>query len=178
MEGVMAITIGQTEALPESYPASGLSPEPAYAHAIWQRIESYVAHRWTPRAALFVVDGPGEWTPRLAPFFVDTTEVWSGFDEWAPVELSASPLGGFWLPASGPYQFVGVVGDEDADVPAAVLLAFQRLAEYLDAARPRPGIRSVTAGSVSVNYRDETAIAEALQRSGAADLLRPYRRAA
>jgi hypothetical protein len=173
----MAITIGQTEGAPDNYPPSGLSPEPAYATAIWQRIESYISHRFTPRAALFVVDGPGEWTPPLAPFFIDTTEVWSRAGEWESVELTASPLGGYFLPATGPYRFTATVGDDDADVPAAVLEAFRRLSAYLDAARPKPGLRSVTAGSVSVTYRDETAIAQALQNSGAADLLRPYRRA-
>lgn len=174
----MTTTLKQTEAVPESYPASGLSPEPDNAAVVWQRLESYISHRWTPRQVVWIVEGPGEWCPPLTPATIATVEVWSGADEWEDVTTNASPLGGYWLPATGPWRFTGEVGDDDADVPASVLEAFRRLSGYLDAARHRPGLRSVTAGSVSATYRDELATAQALQRSGAADLLRPYRRAA
>ena len=33
---------------------------------VWQRIESYVAYRWTPRAVTWIVEGCGEWYPPLA----------------------------------------------------------------------------------------------------------------
>jgi hypothetical protein len=175
----MAVTIKQTEAAPDSYPASGLSPEPANANVIWQRLESYIAYRWSARVVTWVVEGPGEWCPPLEPAVISTVEVWScGAEDWDDVTVNASPLGGYWLSATGPFRFVAVVGEDDAIVPETVLEAFVRLSEYLDAVKHRPGLRSASAGSVSVDYRDEMAMAQALQRSGAADLLRPFRRAA
>ncbi len=179
----MAVTLKQTEAGPASYPRSpaGLSDaaaalEPAL---IWQRLESYVAHRWTARAATWIVEGPGEWVPPLTPATIETAELWTG-EAWEAVTLSPSALGGYVLPGCGPYRFAGTVGS--GTVPAQVNEAFKRLAEYF-AATP-----SVAPGSTSeresVDGVGETAIerspswmAKALQNSGAGDLLRSYRRA-
>ena len=35
------------------------------ADMIWQRIEAYIAHRWTERDVTWIVEGPGEWHPPL-----------------------------------------------------------------------------------------------------------------
>jgi hypothetical protein len=174
----MAVTIGQTEAAPAAYPATptGLSTAAAAldANMIWQRIESYVAHRWSERDVTWIVEGCGEWFPPLAPAVIVTVEIWRA-DAWETVTLSPSPIGGYVLPG-GSYRFIGIVGDDDAEIPAAVLEAFQRLAEYMAAtAKGTPGTsrERVTAGSVTVDKsRSESWAAQAMANSGAGDLLR------
>lgn len=181
----MAVTLKQTETTPESYPAIPSSPailsdaaaalDPIF---IWQRIESYVAQRWTERVVEFLVEGPGEWIPPLAPANVTMIEIWSRAGAWEMCDLIEAPRG-FWLPATGPYRFTATVGAENA-LPANALEAFRRLAEYMAA---RSGIagasrEQVSTGSVSISKsRSASWMAEALQNSGAADLLRAYRRA-
>jgi hypothetical protein len=178
---MMATTLKQDESAPAEYPdaPSGLSDEAAAidADAIWQRIESYVAVRWTSRAVIWTVEGCGEWHPPLAPAVISTVEIWQG-DEWAAVTADPSPLGGYVLPG-GTYRFTGTVGG--GTVPAAVNEAFRRLAEYMAASkRGTPGTsrERVTAGSITVDKtRAESFAARAIANSGAGDLLRPYRRA-
>lgn len=109
----MAVTLKQIEAIPANYPAApaGLSVaaaalEPAM---IWQRIESYIAHRWTARAVIWTVEGPGDWEAPLTPAILGLVEVWTG-TAWAAVTLTASPLGGYALPAEGPYRISASVG--------------------------------------------------------------------
>lgn len=178
----MAVTINQTEAAPQDYPATprGLSTAAvAIATTVWQRIEGYVAHRWTPRAVTWIVEGCGEWVPPLAPATISAIEVWSSADEWETATPSPAPLGGFWLPASGPYRFTATVGD--GTVPAAVNEAFKRLAEYLAAQPGTPGAASEHTEVPGVLTTDVSRapswMARAMQNSGAGDLLRPYRRA-
>lgn len=176
----MAVTLKQVEAAPASYPdvttflrlGALEGDEVPDADQVWQRIEAYTAHRWTARAVVWTVEGPGEWVPPLTPATVSTIEVWQ--DGWTACSLEASPLGGWELPGSGPYRFTGSAGG--GDLPAAVAEAFKRLHEY-------------TRG-INDSFKNETAYtrsgddevvrnwtAKALQLSGAADLLRPYRRA-
>jgi hypothetical protein len=178
----MTETIRQSEGVPEAYPdTSELTLSTAAAALdtglIWQRIESYIAQRWSSRAIEWIADGCGEWFPPLKPATIATVEVWQS-DAWQTVTLSPSPLGGYVLPG-GTYRFTGTVGD-DTDPPAAVIEAFRRLAEYIAGKPGKPGAtsESVTAGSVSISTRRSASwIAEALQNSGAADMLRAYRRA-
>ncbi|MCB1489029.1 MAG: hypothetical protein KDJ88_16435 [Bauldia sp.] len=177
-----ATTIRQDENLPEAYPdapdtltaaAAALDPD-----FIWQRIESYIAHRWTARAVGWKVEGSGEWEPPLTPATIVSTMYWRG-DDWDEATLSPGPFGGLILPGCGPYSIVATVGDTENDPPAAVLEAFRRLAEYMAAKAGKPGARSerIQAGSISLSHtRDEAWMARAIQNSGAADLLRPYRR--
>jgi hypothetical protein len=179
----MATTIKQTESEPEDYPDApdGLSTAAAALDAamIWQRIEAYTAQRWTERAVTWIVEGCGEWVPPLSPAVITAVEVWSGANVWETATLTASPLGGYYLRASGPYRFTATVGD--ADVPAAVNEAFKRLAEYMAGKRGKAGAssESISAGSISLTHRRSASwMAEAMQNSGAGDLLRPYRRAA
>jgi hypothetical protein len=177
----MSTTTKQTEGAPAAYPAtpSGLSAaaEALDPAMIWQRLESYVAHRWTARDVVWTVEGPSDWQPPLTPATIATVEIWQA-DAWESVTLSPSALGGYVLPGCGPYRFTGTVGD--GTVPAAVNEAFRRLAEYMAAKKGKPGATSerVTAGSVTVEQsRAASWMAKALQNSGAADLLRTYRRA-
>lgn len=176
-----ATTIRQAETAPAEYPDA---PYPMSAAAmalppemVWQRIESYVAHRWTERAVEWIVEGPGEWHPPLAPATISAVEVWSSADAWEAAELRPSPLGGYFLPASGPYRFTADVGG--GDVPEAVMEAFRRLAEYMAAKPGKAGARSesVAAGSINISHsRSPSWMAQAMQNSGAGDLLRSLRR--
>ncbi|WP_442753888.1 hypothetical protein ACNHKD_12900 [Methylocystis sp. JAN1] len=176
----MAATIKQDEEIPASYPAapSGLSKEAAAVSRamIWQRIESYIARRWTPREVVWIVEGAGEWLPPLSPTEVTTTEIWEGV-AWVSFTPTPSPSGGYMLHGCGPYRFTASVGG--GDVPAAVNEAFRRLAEYSAQAMANmtPGIRSEDVPDLGGSVYDNTALARAMDRSGAGDLLRPYRRA-
>ena len=182
----MALTLKQTENPPEAWPESpaGLSAKAAALAAafIWQRIESYTAYRTTEREVSWTVEGCGEWVPPLTPATIATTEIWQA-DTWQAIELRPSPLGGYVLPGEGPYRFTGTAGDDEAEVPADLAEAFRRLAEYM-AAEVNPdhaGVRVVSesvpdvfTGSIE---RSPAWMAQALINSGAADLLRKYRRA-
>jgi len=180
MEGMMEI-LQRQEAPPASYPGApaGLSTEAAAldASALWARIEAYTAHRFTAREVVWTVAGPGEFKPDLTPATITAREVWDGV-AWITASLSDGPLGGVLLNGEGPYRFTADVGG--GDVPAPVSEAYRRLAEYL-AEDGNP------AGASSYSYRlgdvEETTqrspahVARALQNSGAADLLRTFRRA-
>jgi hypothetical protein len=181
----MAVTLKQTETAPENYPAIPSSPailsdaaaalNPAM---VWQRIESYIAQRWSEREVVWLVEGPGEWIPPLAPADVTMIEVWSRAGEWEQCDLQAAPQG-YWLSATGPFRFTATVG-ADVDLPANAVEAFRRLAEYMTAKPGTPGAshENITTGSVSLSKaRSSSWVAEAMQNSGAADLLRNYRRA-
>ena len=181
----MAVTLKQTEGPPAAYPAApaGLSAEAtAILDAVWRRIEAYVAFRTAARDVSWVVEGEGEWCPPLTPATIANVEVWQA-DAWQAVTLSPSPLGGYVLPGEGPYRFTGTAGDDDADVPADLAEAFRRLAEYMAAAADleHAGARTVSETVPDVYTgtieRSPAWMAQALINSGAADLLRHYRRA-
>jgi len=178
----MATIIQQTESLPAEYPAEPHNLSPAVAAVAWQRIEPYIAWRFSPRAVTWIVEGPGEWLPPLKPATISAVEIWSGPDEWEAVTADASPLGGYNLPATGPYRFSGEVGSAvTVPLPAVVAEAVIRLAEYLAAEPGSPGATSEKTDIPGVINTEVSRLASwrarAMQNSGAADLLRPYRRA-
>ncbi|QEW18986.1 hypothetical protein LA6_001165 [Marinibacterium anthonyi] len=175
----MAVTVRQTEGIPEAYPASpaGLSAAAAAldAAAIWQRIEGWTAHRFTARSVVWTVEGCGDWLPPLAPAEITLVECWDGTG-WEEASAGASHLGGLCLPNDGPWRITATVGG--GDLPAAVSGAFRRLAEYsAEIGSSADGFTSVDDGGVSYE-RAATWAARAIQNSGAADLLRPYHRRA
>lgn len=178
----MAGTLKQTEAVPAAYPATpaGLSAAATALNPnlIWQRIEAYTSARWTARAVVWTVDGPGEWEPLLTPATVTLAEEWTG-TAWQTATPDASPLGGYDL-ASKTYRITASVGG--GTVPVAVNEAFKRLAEYMAARASHPGASSFktdVGGAISLSEdRSPAWMARAMINSGAADLLRPYRRAA
>jgi hypothetical protein len=172
----MAETLREIEGAPASYPASGITPEPSNAAVVWQRLESYVAYRWTSRTIEWVAEGPGHWVPPLAPATISTYEIWRAGEWYSIPEPAGSPLGGYMLNECALYRFTGTVGGGTA--PAIVLEAFARLSAYLLSSSPKPGVASVQAGSVSIAYRGDAWTAKAMQNSGAGDLLRTFRRAA
>jgi len=174
----MTTTIDQSEEIPASYPVL----DPVVSDSVWQRIEAYIAHRFTARVVTWVVEGPGEWLPPLAPATVSKVEIWTGA-AWEDVTANASPspLGGYWLHGCGPYRFTATVGGGSPapEVPAIVAEAAQRLSVHFAAKPGKPGAtaESITAGSISISHRrSESWMAAAMQNSGAADLLRSYRR--
>lgn len=177
----MATTIRQTEALPAAYPAAPTMNAAAMAldaALIWQRIEAYTAWRWSARAVEWIVEGPGQWEPPLTPTTITKAEIWRG-EAWEELTLPAAPLGGFLLSGHGPYRFTGTAGEDDADVPAVVAEAFKRLAEYSAQSKGKAGARSerIGAGSISLSHTRSAAwLAQAMENSGAGDLLRTHRR--
>lgn len=173
--------IKQFEAIPAAYPdpPSGLSSDAGAldADAIWARIEAYTAHRFTAREVVWTLLGGGgdQWHPTLTPVLSRVAHEWSD-DAWAPVTLLDGPLG-ICLPYDGTYRITAQVGG--GDVPAPVSEAFRRLAEYLTD-DTGSGVRqtSVNVGPItSSETRHVEWLPRALQLSGAADLLRNYRRA-
>lgn len=176
----MAETLKQYEAVP-TFPAtpSGLTSAAAAINAsvIWSRIEAYVSTRWTSRAVIWTVEGPGEWVPLLSPASIAPIDKWTG-TAWETNAPDASPLGGYQL-ACETYRFTGTVGS--GTVPEAVNEAFRRLAEFMAADAGTAGATSQKhdVGPITVEHsRNAAWMALAMINSGAADLLRPYRRAA
>ena len=169
------------EAMPASYPAlpGGLSLEAMMldSEALWARIEAYTAHRFTTREVVWTVEGPGAFTPDLVPATITAQEVWDGVS-WITASLSAYPLDGVLLNGEGPYRITADVGG--GDLPAPVVEAYRRLAEYLAEDGNPAGASSYSykLGDVEeTTQRSPAHVARALQHSGAADLLRRYRRA-
>lgn len=167
----MATTLRQTEPIPASYPMLA----PTVLNHVWERIESYISWRFSSRTVIWIVEGCGEWFPPLSPTTLTTFERWDGtaWVTWTPV---LSPRG--YELGDGTYRFTGTVG-ANINVPAAVSTACQRLAAYMAASAGEAGARSVqeSDGRLSRTVeRSESWTARAMQNSGAADLLRPYRR--
>ena len=176
----------ENEGVVEEYPPapSGLSTEAkAIVPAIiWERLENWIAHRFAVRSVSWVAGGAGEWTPPLTPATITTVEAWDG-SEWSAVTLDPSPCGGYMLPVLGVFRFTGTVGgDPDDDLPATITEAYRRIAEYLAAAagvNVPAGAASyeVDFGPIKENIQINPAfMARAMVNSGAADLLRQYRR--
>lgn len=153
--------------------------------AAWRRIESHIAYRWGERTVVFTVEGPGDWTPPLAPTTVTEVRAWRD-DAWAVVTLPPTALGGLSCGAET-YQITATVGSTE-DPPMDVQQAVTRLARYAAEYRwalPTAAEAGLKDGHLSNNVAvalerpyTETlnGMARALQYSGAADLLRPYRR--
>lgn len=172
----------QFEDMPASYPSvtpfnrlgsiDDVQDAPVSDAQVWQRIESYIAYRWTPREVIWTLLGNAgdQFHARLAPMVSFEVHFWR--DQWEAVTLESGPLG-LILPYDGTYRITAQVGG--GDVPEAVEEAYKRLHEY-------------TRG-INDSFKNETAFiggddgivrgwtGRALQLSGAADLLRPYRRA-
>lgn len=174
-------TYRREEDIPEAYPETpeGLLTDAAAAldaGLIWGRIEEFIAHRWTERQVIWIIVGPGEFAPDLTPATITASKVWDGVS-YIDASLDPSPLGGLDLPGYGPYRITADVGG--GTVPAGVWEAFRRLGEYMAERPERQGVgRSTNSiGPVSEEFdRSPKWVAQAMQLSGAADLLRSYRR--
>jgi hypothetical protein len=158
---------------------------------VWDRIEAFIAWRWTSRAVVWIVEAQhgegGNWKPTLTPATITTVESWDPTNVWvtASPPLDPSPNGGYWLPwtSNAPFRFTGTAGVNGSTVPEAVKTAFRRLAEYMasdpeDIAGASRFRMILAQREIEMDYdRSPTWLAMALRNSGAADLLRPYRRA-
>lgn len=152
---------------------------------VWERIESYIAHRWFTRSVEFIVEGDcSEWLPDLAPFAATIIERWDG-SAWVASAPNITPLGG-WAFDSGTYRLSGAAGSIDLSTiqnkpPGDVREAAKRLALYMGGSntRPDPGTteRNLSVGVALHVKAPMYQEARALQLSGAADLLRRYRTA-
>ncbi|MEM1396046.1 MAG: hypothetical protein AAGH38_01175 [Pseudomonadota bacterium] len=198
----MATTLKIIEGEPDQYPQVFTCSDPSVAGneatqdlqtatAAWQRIESYIGHRWNERECTFIAEGPGDWTPPLQPYAASTVEVWDN-SEWVATSPAPSPLGGYCLEAIGPYRFVGIAGSTETP-PRAVKNAVFQLAEYMSVGDSVPpdqrvlrkfstdkeefefGFFGKGLRTADREHHNPTWVARALQYSGAADLLRPYR---
>ena len=178
----MTDLLQEAEATPAAYPAtpSGLSTPAAAldAEMIWERIEAYTRTRYTAREVVWTVEGreDASWTPPLSPVVSHTAEKWEN-GAWVSTTLPDGPVG-LCLPSHGVFKVTAQVGA--GDPPAAVSEAFRRLAEYMADDTDRAGVSSYSVnmgGAIQESYQRSAAhAARALQNSGAADLLRPYRR--
>jgi hypothetical protein len=183
VEVTLATTIRQTEAAPEAYPAkpSGLSAAAAAIDqaVIWSRLEGYCGYRWSQRVVVWIAEGAGAWFPPLAPAAIETIERWEAGAWVEDATLCASPMGGYILHAAT-YRFTGSAGPETPAAPALVNEAYRRIAEYFASAMSaaHPGVRQSSIEGIGSHTFDPTAVARAMERSGAGDLLRTYRRAA
>lgn len=181
----MVDLIEEVEAVPAAYPTidprwlGGEAVEAIWerdpgSNQIWQRIEAYTRTRYTPREVIWIIDAMAgdEWQPPLGPIVSQTAERWDG-DAWASVTLADGSLG-LSIPSDGRFRITAQVGGGAS--PPAVQEAFLRLHEY---AR---GIAESYKGEAAVGYEDGSLppswAARSLQLSGAADMLRPYKRRA
>ncbi|MEM6550410.1 MAG: hypothetical protein AAF713_22195 [Pseudomonadota bacterium] len=166
-----AVTIQVAEDFPASYPTvSGVTD----ASAAWQRLEAHLSYRWGERSVTFHVEGPGEWSPPLVPFTLSLAEVWQSGVGWVSYTPDLAPQG--WdLCGHGPYRFSGTLGSTDTP-PEAVAEAVRRLDGFW-ATMDQERAASIEASDGDYSERRISGWqAKALQLSGAADLLRPWRR--
>lgn len=162
-------------------PPAGLSARAAALPLpmVWRRIESWIAWRWGERPCTFILEGNcGAWRAPLYPFIPANFDVWH--DAWEPVTLTADPFGGFAIGSASHYRVSGSLGSGDTP-PDDVLEAYRRLAEY---SAEKTGVAGSSSRTVELGgnikesiERAPTWLARAMSYSGAADLLRPYRRA-
>lgn len=175
----MATTLEVIESAPAAFPEIPNLAEGIEVATVWARIDGWINARWGERECAFIVEGPGHWRAPLYPFIVATIEIWDA-SEWVSAVIAPSALAGYQLEGVGPYRFMGILGDA-ADPPAIVLEAARRLGAYLVAAASRQFENAILTKESSdeidsFEYAPPANAAKALQYSGAADLLRRFRR--
>tara|TARA_B100001540_G_scaffold314586_1_gene339885 strand:- start:426 stop:1004 length:579 start_codon:yes stop_codon:yes gene_type:complete len=151
---------------------------------VWQRIEDHIAYRWTARQCVWTVQGPGDWRPHLSPVSAVTVESWDETTKaWSALIAEPIPADGFYLPRDKTYRITATVGDTETAVPQPVVQAYHRLSGYLSEVALDDKPVGATTHSLKLGdgldestTRNPNYVARALQYSGAADLLRKYRR--
>ncbi len=166
----------ETEAIPTVYPVVNVTSDISL-DAIWPRLEMWCNVRWSPREVIWVIEGPVEWVPPLTPYDNLRVEIWQS-GAWVNVTPEPSPFGGYCLTKSGPYRVTATVGA--GPVPPAAEEAIKRLVAYLEDDSAPAGIteyRVDMAETIEEEiHRSPTHMARSLQNSGAADLLKPWKR--
>ena len=149
---------------------------------VWRRIEQYTAFRWSSRQAVWTVIGGGDWFPHLRPVTNVTVDVWDEtLHVWEAVTVDATPLG-YHLPSHRTYRITCDLGDTPEAVPQLIVEAYRRLEQYMTEAQLSTVPVGASSHSESIGgelseslERNPAHVARALQNSGCADLLRPYR---
>jgi hypothetical protein len=154
-------------AAPDDLSTDAAAIEPA---VIWDRLEAFTNFRWSTTVMDFVVNPDHQvmWHPPYLPFVVDLVNGEPADpDEFGAVELA------------GRSTVRATIGG--GDVSEAVKAAYRRLAEYFAVRDEMPaGAQryAVSIGDISetISKRGDH-MARAMQNSGAADLLKKYRKA-
>lgn len=182
------------ELTPPSYPdtPTGLSEKAAALDTkiVWDRIDAYINWRFAERSVTFIFDALAgdDVELTLQPLISQSAEFWSSaFSDFTPVTLLNGPYG-LCFPESGTYRISAQIGA--GPTPSLIEEAFRRLAEYMAAIdsenkggwfNARPGETqydaTVSDGVQRSGSRNAAWAAKAMVNSGAADLLRPYRKA-
>jgi hypothetical protein len=178
-----ATTLRQIEESPTTFPVpSFVTSGDVDPPTIWRRIEAYCVWRSSPRAVEWIVEGRGSWEPPLTPATIESAQIWTpAVNGWSAVDFTVGPMGRVWLPTAGPYRIIATAGSDEATIPSDVIEAYKRLSEYWSGERGAYAGASHEVASVgpvrSEVHRSPEWMARAMINSGAADLLRPYRRA-
>jgi len=137
---------------------------------IWDRLEAFCNFRWSETVMEFVVNPPCEiqWQPPYEPFTVDLVDGEAATpDEFGAVTVSKRSV------------IRCTIGG--AEPSATVLAAYARLDAYMAATDDAPGgvsRYSVSIGDISESWsRRADHMGRAIHNSGAADLLRKFRKA-
>lgn len=143
--------------------------------AVFDRLEQWTGYRWGVRNFTAVITGPGCWNAPVGPATYTDVEAWVS-DHWELGEIRPAPVGLEF--SGGTFRVSGTVGtvNEPAE---SVMEAWRRYAEYIAQNQKNPGLSrySRTIGDYSLSWtRDRNALAKAMAGSGAADLLRKYRK--
>lgn len=162
----MTETLRQQETAPASYPDEPVTADGDLQVVAWQRIEHYIAWRFSPRAVVWFVQSDGEeWHPPLVPVVTIAAQ----FGDGEPTEPPAGPTGGYLLP-DGTVKVTATVGA--GPVPEAVGEAVARFIKFLAETKLHPSrTKSLSVGSLSMGFGNAPGIID----SGAGDLLRPWR---
>lgn len=176
----MVVTIDIQEGEPGACPSIGADIDPAQAAIAWRRVEGWIGWRWGVRPVAFVLEGAGEWAPPLVPLAEPVAATWCA-GAWAAITPPAGPLGGFLFDTVGPHRVEALLGSAEPP-PEMVREAVRRLAHYNtelagQAAELASTRRTSIAGALDIeSTADPRLLARALTYSGAADLLRPWRK--
>ena len=177
----------EVETFSTDYPQNGMPWETLqsiawYLGTAWQRIEAYTRTRYSEREVIWIIEGNegDEWCPPLEPVVSKTALKWSD-TAWVSASLADGPLG-LVLPENGIFKVTAQVGA--GTPPDAVMKAHHKLAWYLSSDPETAGNLSTQTGDTNDSGGGSTTqvsrlashAAKAMQNSGAADLLRPYRR--
>ena len=153
-------------------------PDPA----IWSRLESYIAYRWTERQCVWTVQGCGDWFPHLSPVSNILVDQWDDDTKtWTTATVDQNAMG-YYLPRSCVYRITADVGANAGAVPQALVEAYRRLSAYATEAKLSDIPAGVSSHSLTIGDGLTESVdispafaAKALQYSGAADLLRNLR---
>lgn len=137
--------------------------------AIWERMENYVACRWSTAEVEYIVSAPCaiDWRPPAYPWVIDTVD-------GDPAEVNT--FGEVTL-KPGRHRVVCTIGGQE--VTEGVNEAFRRLAAYYADPDTRKGYTRYSvnlAGDVSESW-SRRAGTDGLAATGAAELLKKYRKA-